>query len=190
MKQEANTMTLGKQTKETGRPVILLTMTGLFAAMITIMTAYICHIPSGINGGYIHFGDALIYLCAALLPQPYALAAAAIGGGMADLLTAPMWVPATLIIKTLLTLPFTNKGEKILCRRNVIAVFAAFAITGFGYFCAERILFGTVSALIASVTGNIIQSGGSAVFFFAIAAAFDRAHIKVKFNETLRRGQA
>ena len=34
----------------------------LFAALITIMTAYICHIPVGVNGGYVHFGDALIYL--------------------------------------------------------------------------------------------------------------------------------
>ena len=62
---------------------------GLFAAMITVMTAYICHIPYGVNGGYIHFGDALIYLAAVFLPRPYALAAAAIGGGAADLLTAP-----------------------------------------------------------------------------------------------------
>lgn len=30
-----------------------LTMTGVFAAMITIMTAYICHVPYGANGGYI-----------------------------------------------------------------------------------------------------------------------------------------
>ena len=54
-----------------------LTVTGLMAAMITIMTAYICHIPTGINGGYIHFGDAVIYLSAALLPTPYALAISA-----------------------------------------------------------------------------------------------------------------
>lgn len=54
-----------------------LTTTGLFAAMITIITAYICHIPYGANGGYIHFGDALIYLSAVFLPPPYALAAAA-----------------------------------------------------------------------------------------------------------------
>ena len=57
---------------------------GLFAAMITVMTAYICHIPYGANGGYIHFGDALIYLAAVFLPRPYALAAAAIGGGAAS----------------------------------------------------------------------------------------------------------
>ena len=86
-----------------------ITAAGLFAAMITIMTAYICHIPYGANGGYIHFGDALIYLGAVFLPRPYALAAAAIGGGMADLLTAPMWAPATIIIKMLITLPFTSR---------------------------------------------------------------------------------
>ena len=51
---------------------------GLFAAMITIMTAYIFHVPYGANGGYIHFGDALIYLGAVFLPRPYALAAAAV----------------------------------------------------------------------------------------------------------------
>ena len=86
-----------------------LNMTGLMAALITIMTAYICHIPVGVNGGYIHFGDSLIYLTAVLLPRPYALAAAAIGGGLADLLTAPMWTPATVIIKMLIVLPFSNK---------------------------------------------------------------------------------
>ena len=65
-----------------------LSITGVFAAMITVMTAYIAHVPVGANGTYIHFGDALIYLAAVLLPTPYALAAAAIGGGLADLLTA------------------------------------------------------------------------------------------------------
>lgn len=61
-----------------------LTFTALMAAMITIFTAYICHIPVGQNGGYIHFGDSLIYIAACLLPWPYAMTAAAIGGGMAE----------------------------------------------------------------------------------------------------------
>ena len=56
----------------------LLTSTPIVAAMITVMTAYICHVPVGANGGYIHFGDSLIYIAATLLPTPYALAAAAI----------------------------------------------------------------------------------------------------------------
>lgn len=98
-----------QNTVQTAKPLTLLTTTALFAAMVTLMTAYIFHIPYGTNGGYVHFGDALIYLAAVLLPRPYAVCAAVIGGGLADLLTAPMWAPATMIIKALITLPFTNR---------------------------------------------------------------------------------
>lgn len=123
-----------KATHTTTNSAARMTLTGLFAAMITLMTAYICHIPYGANGGYIHFGDALIYIAAVLLPRPYALAAAAIGGGLADLLTAPMWVPATIIIKMLITLPFTSQNTKILNTRNIIAPFLALAISATGYY--------------------------------------------------------
>ena len=75
----------------------------LFAAAIAVMTAYMLHIPIP-TGGYIHIGDALIYLAACLLPLPYAVGAAAVGAGLADLLTAPMWVVPTLIIKAIVVL--------------------------------------------------------------------------------------
>ena len=61
-----------------------LTSTALFAALICVTTAYIFHIPFGVNGGYVHIGDSLIYLAAAFLPTPYAMFAGAIGGAMAD----------------------------------------------------------------------------------------------------------
>lgn len=158
-----------------------LTMTGIMAALITMMTAYICHIPVGVNGGYVHFGDSLIYLAAVLLPRHYALAAAALGGGLADLLTAPMWAPATIIIKMLLVLPFTNKPVKIVTSRNIIAAVRGYFISGIGYFIAEYILFGTWSVLVVSMLQNFIQSGGSAVFFVVLGLAFDKAHVKNRF---------
>ena len=155
-----------------------LTMTGLMAALITIMIAYICHIPVGVNGGYIHFGDALIYLAAVLLPRPYAFAAAAIGGGLADLLTAPMWTPATVIIKMLIVLPFCNKSIKIVTPRNVFATVLAYFISGLSYFLAVYILFGTWSVLLVSMLGCLIQSSGSAIFFVIFGYALDKVHIK------------
>ena len=158
-----------------------LTMTGFMAALITIMTAYICHIPVGVNGGYIHFGDALIYLAAVLLPRPYALAAAAIGGGMADLLTAPIWAPATMIIKMLIVLPFSNKSTKIVTPRNIFAAVLAYFISGLSYFLAEYILFGSWSVLLISMSQSLIQSGGSAVFFVILGHVLDEAHIKTRF---------
>lgn len=155
-----------------------LTTAGIMAALITLMTAYVFHIPVGMNGGYIHCGDALIYLAAVLLPRPYALAAAAIGGGMADLLTAPMWAPATIIIKMLITLPFTNKTTKIVTNRNVIATILAYLISGVGYFVAEYILFGTWAVFLVSMSQSLIQSLGSAVVFVILGIALDKAHLK------------
>ena len=155
-----------------------LTMTGLMAALIANMTAYICHIPIGVNGGYIHFGDSLIYLAAALLPRPYALAAAAIGGGLADLMTAPMWTIATVIIKMLIVLPFSSKSIKIVTPRNVFATVLAYFISGLSYFLAEYILFGTWSVLLVSMWSSLIQSSGSAIFFIIFGYALDKVRIK------------
>ena len=160
-----------------------LTTAGLMAAMITVMTAYICHVPVGANGGYIHFGDSLIYLAAVLLPGPYALAAAAIGGGLADLLTAPMWAPATIIIKMLITIPFTNRSTKIVTKRNVLATVIAYLISGTGYFIAEYIMFGNASVtFFISMSQSLIQSGGSAIFFVVFGLALDRMHAKSKLQ--------
>lgn len=172
------TRTLPKTGKRQTLKLKYLTITGLMAAMITIMTAYICHIPTGINGGYIHFGDSLIYLAAAILPTPYALAAAAVGGGIADLLTSPMWVPATVVIKIAIALPFTSRHAKIVTPHNVAASVIACLISGFGYFLAEYLLFGTMPALIASLSGSLVQSGGSAAFFVVFGLALDRTHAK------------
>lgn len=160
-------------------------LTGLFAAMITLMTAFIFHIPYGTHGGYIHFGDALIYIAAVFLPRPYAISAAVIGSGLADLLTAPVWAPATMIIKALITLPFTNKEGRILCPRNLIAPFIAAPITIIGYYIAEGILFGSFLIPFASTFGNIIQAAGSAIVFFALSMAFEKTHMKNSINKLL-----
>ena len=154
-----------------------ITLAGLFAAFIALFTAYILHIPAGPNG-YIHLGDALIYLAAALLPAPYAMAAGAIGGGLADLLTAPMWAPATVIIKILIVIPFTSNHNKLLEKRNLIATVIAMLITITGYYFAELILDGKETAFLVSVTSNSIQGLGSAAVFYILGAALDKAGIK------------
>lgn len=163
---------------KTDRKIKLITITGLMAAMITLFTAYIVHIPVGAAGGYIHLGDALIYLSAALLPTPYAMAAGAVGGGLADLLTAPMWAPATILIKVLIVIPFTSKGSSILNKRNLIAPLIAMIISIAGYYAAEVILYGKEAAFLVSVTTNTVQGIGSAAVFYIFGAAFGKAGIK------------
>lgn len=170
-----------------GSKIRLLTYTGMFAALIAVLIAYFMHIPVGSNGGYVHFGDSMIYIAAVLLPAPYAMAAGAIGGGLADLLTAPLWAPATVIIKMLIVIPFTSKNSKLLCKRNIAAPIIALFISFIGYFLAEAILFGSFPAIIASIPGSLVQSGGSAAFFYLIATVLDKLHVKEKiFNVALQ----
>jgi len=162
------------------RKTRLTTSTGVLTALTIIFTAYIFHIPVGANGGYVHFGDSIIYLAAALLPTPYALAVGALGGGIADLLTAPMWTIPTLIIKMLIVLPFSSEGKTLITKRNMAAPIFSFFISATGYYLAEVILFGSQAAFFAALSGSVVQSGGSAIFFYLAAAAFDSRGIKKK----------
>ena len=159
-----------------------LTLSGIFAALITIFTAYIGHIPVGINGGYIHFGDGLIYLAATILPMPYAMLAGAIGGGMADLLTAPAWTLATVIIKTLIVIPFTSRSIRIVSKRNLAAPVISYFISATGYYIAEAILFGTKAAILTSFSGSFVQSFGSMIFFLMLGTTLDRIGFKARME--------
>ena len=159
-----------------------LTLSGIFAALITIFTAYIGHIPVGINGGYIHFGDGLIYLAATILPMPYAMLAGSIGGGMADLLTAPAWTLATVIIKTLIVIPFTSRSIRIVSKRNLAAPVISYFISATGYYIAEALLFGTKAAIFTSFSGSFVQSFGSMIFFLMLGTTLDRIGFKARME--------
>ena len=140
----------------------LLCTTSLLAGMIALMTGFILHIPYGANGGYIHLGDALIFVAATILPRPYAIAAALIGAGLADLLTAPMWLPATLIIKLILVLIIQKST-------NLFSCFMVAFVTVGGYYLAEALLFGSFVTPFISIPGNLIQALGSlAIYFFIL----------------------
>ena len=156
----------------------LLTVTALFTAAITVMTAYMLHIPIPLTGGYIHLGDALIYLAACLLPVPYAAAAAAVGAGLADLLTAPVWVLPTLVIKAVVVLFFTSKTGRILCRRNCAAVVIAGLFSPAAYALAGCAMAGTMAAFAPQFLGTLVQGIGSGALFLVIVPALDGVKLK------------
>ncbi|MBC8584140.1 TIGR04002 family protein [Youxingia wuxianensis] len=161
----------------------LVTLSALFAAMITLTTAYLFHIPIGSNGGYMHFGDAFIYLAASILPTPYACAAAAIGGGLADFVSGvPIWIIPTVIIKPLTAVWFTNKKARLLCRQNVAALFLAGIVSNTGYYLAEVFFTGNWIGPLAAQWGGLLQSGGSAIVFVILAAALDKLNFKDQFK--------
>ena len=159
----------------------LLCLSAVFAAAITVTTAYLLHIPIP-TGGYIHVGDAVLYLAACLLPAPYAVAAAAIGAGLADLLTAPMWVLPTLAIKAAVALLFTSREGRIFCPRNRLAMAGAAVLSPTAYALAACLLMGSVRAFWPQFLGTLAQGIGSGVLFTVLALALDRAGFKARFS--------
>ena len=171
-------------------------LASLFAAMTTVLTYYI-KIPT--HNGYMHLGDAMIYLGACFLPTPLALISAGIGGMLADAFGGyTMYMLPTFIIKALLVIAFTSKRKKILAKRNIIAVGIGSIITVAGYYITEVLLvsisstasfsqfreylFSAVAwtSAIYSIPGNVIQAVASGAVFIALAAALDKSNIKQK----------
>ena len=160
-----------------------LTLSAMFAAVIMLMILYLFHIPVGSSGGYVHFGDAFIYLVACFLPMPYACGAAAIGAGLADVLSgSAIWAIPTMMIKPLTALWFTNKQEKLFNRHNLIGVLIAGVVSIVGYYLAEVILVGSWTAPLLTIWGNVVQAVGSGILFVVMAFAIDRVSLKKKLE--------
>ena len=84
------------------------------------------------------------------------------------------------MIKALITLPFTWKAQKPLCTRNRIAPFLSWIISTIGYYLAEGLIFGTYAALVPSIMGSALQSGGSLLFYYLVAGVLDRQDVKAR----------
>lgn len=171
-------------------------LAALFAAMIYVLTAFV-HIPT--QQGYVHIGDGVIYLAAALLPTPYAVGAAAIGAGLADYLSGyPIWVLPTVIIKVLTALVFTSKKDSIVNKRNLFAILPAGFICIVGYYIAGTLLAfisgtplsGSFAAALADIPTNAIQVAGSAVLFVALGKALDKTGVKKRLLSGSRNARA
>ena len=155
-------------------------LSALFAALIFISITFLS-IPNGL-GGIVHFGDALIFLAAAVLPFPYALPAAAIGAGLSNLALVPVWFPFTIVIKPLMALCFTSKSAAILgSKRNIAAPFAAALINLVLYFGAHAVVLGGFYPAMAAILGLVIQGVGSIIFYFIFAHTLDRLKFKEFF---------
>lgn len=151
-------------------------LTGLFTALVFVFTAYL-HIPS--HTGYTHVGDGLIYLAACLLPLPYAVFAGAVGALLADCLTGfAMWAPATAVIKAVTVFFFSSRRDKIVTRRNIVALLPAAALCAGGYYGYEALITQNLVAPLAGIAGYITQSVLSSILFLALGLALDKLNIK------------
>ena len=166
-----------------------ITLTAVFAALITVLTATV-KIPIGVNGGYVHLGDSMIYLAGCLL-GPYAAIASAIGGALADILTGVAeWAFPTAIIKPLNCLPFIlatayyvkHKGtHRIIHLSTILMTIVSGAVTILGYFIAEGLMYSFEAAMLSALLG-LLQPVGSAIVFIVVGYALDKIKVQKYLN--------
>lgn len=156
-----------------------LTLTAMFTAMIFVLTRFV-QIPVAM--GYVHLGDALIYVCAVLLGNPWAVIAGSVGQALADVSSGYiMYAPATFIIKALMAVVFSFAGansSKILTKKTVIATIPCMLITFVGYFITDLII--GEGYAVANILGNITQGVASGIVFILLALALDKSKIKTR----------
>ena len=162
------------------KKVSLMCMTGVFATLVFVFTAYL-HIPT--NNGYVHVGDGFIYLAACLLPSAYAMTVGAGGAFLADCLTGfAIWAPGSVIIKVLTALLFSRKGNKIINIHNVLALLPAAALCVGGYYLYESILYDNFVTPLSGIPASITQSVASSIVFVVVGRAFDKMNFKLKIK--------
>ena len=164
--------------QKTNERVRLLVLAAVLLALIYVLTAFL-QIPLPAGNGYVHLGDTVLLLAAAMLPTPYAIAAASIGEAMADITSGyAIFAPATLLIKAVMVLFITSKRDTLFNARNVVGAFAAGLVGVWLYFFYEAFLYHSFITPWLAIPMELVKCSVNAVAFIVLARAFDRIHIK------------
>lgn len=159
--------------KQNRNKVLLLAMSGVMAALVCLATL-VFKLPVPVTQGYIHLGDALVLVSAAVL-GPAGIAAAAVGSMLADLLGGYFtYLIPTFLIKGLVALVATlGLGKQRPFWVQLLVLMAAEAVMVLGYFLAECLLYGAAAAA-GAVLPNVVQGIGGAVFGILLIPVFRR----------------
>lgn len=164
-------------------------MTSLMAAMVFVST-YIIRIPNPATGGYSHLGDCMIFLAVVLLGRKHGAMAAAIGGGLSDLLAgAAVWIVPTAVIKFLMAFimgtliykkPFDRKMQ-----------FAAAACGGLfqiiAYTLVKVVLIGAAPAILS--IPNVTLQTLFGILIFAVLSKVLRRRLTAFSGNTYRENE-
>lgn len=160
-----------------------LVFTALSIAIVAVCTMVV-KIPVPATGGYVNFGDIMIFAVAITLGKKKGAIAGGIGSCLADILMGYMiFAPGTLIIKGiegfLCGLIYMELRERF---SAVVAIGVSCVIAGLfmvlGYFVYESVLF-TMEYAIGAIIPNMIQGMVSAAAAIPISMVFRKATSKI-----------
>lgn len=157
--------------------IINLVLAALFAVLIFVGTA---SFSIALPFGYFNLGDGFLLLAAWILGGYYAMAGAALGAALADLILGfVIYAPATLIIKAVMVV-IAFQIPKFISKDKPLFRFAGY-FTGsvlaelfmvVGYYLFESALYGFGAAL-ASVPGNLLQGAAAVVMGNVVISILD-----------------
>jgi uncharacterized membrane protein len=167
-------------------------LTGLMMAMIVVATILII-IPVPFGNGYIHLGDAIIFLSVLILGWKYGAVAAGVGSALADILIGyAIWAPWTFVIKGLMAAmmglfilrAIHKQGKNLLGVPvyHLIGMILAGCIMVAGYYVAEGVIYGNFITAALGIPWNIVQFGTGAVLAVLLAAALYKTPARKFFS--------
>ncbi|MBR3183608.1 MAG: ECF transporter S component [Firmicutes bacterium] len=117
-----------------------LVFTSLMTCLVLLGTL-LFRIPVPMTQGYVHLGDAMIYIAVFILGKKQGAVAAALGSSLGDVLGGfAFWAPWSFIIKFAMAYACGSLTEKT---SKIAAMTAGGLIMCAGYLIAERIMYGS-----------------------------------------------
>jgi len=167
-------------------------MTSLMMCLIIITTMFF-KIPIPFANGYVHLGDAMIFLSVIIVGWKYGAIAAAVGSALGDILGGfAIWAPWTLVIKGLMAVILgsfivavgkknANQMRFGISFIQLIGMILAGLWMMAGYYIAEGCIYGNWIAPMLGIPWNIGQFTVGTVIAVAITSALYKTPVKHYF---------
>jgi len=152
-------------------------MAGLFAAIICVVT-FVSGLlmPRMANGGYVNLGDTVIYMTASLLSPVFAMFAAGIGSGLADVfMGAGPYIIPTILIKGLMGLVCGFIAKEGNFSRYALSCITGGLIMLGGYFIFEAFVLRLgIEVAVSYLLVNMLQFFGGILFALVLYSTLPR----------------
>lgn len=163
------------------KPVLWLTMTALFMAMVVVLSMSALSIP--VPGGHLYFNDVVIDTAAMLMDPLSAFIACGVGAFLGDLLFYPAPMFVSLITHGLQALVISLLCRKLRMKQPLacaIAVLAGAIVMVVGYTLGRAFVYSTPEYAIMKLPFQCLQAGVGAVTSWILCPPRRRRHLPVR----------
>ena len=157
-----------------------LVFSAIMMCLVILATMFV-RVPIPFTQGYVHLGDAMIFLSVLILGWRYAAVVAGVGSFMADILNGyAVWAPWTLGIKAVMAIIMglfivqalkKERSRRFLLVAEIFGMVLAGIWMSAAYYVAEGAIYGNWATPILGLPWNIGQFTVGMVVAISLAAA-------------------